>query len=104
MEEKIHVQFTIVKGRDGGLIVYEQIGDEQPAVFGGNLDEYTKYMRDRGSELLKEPKSIVTAAGPATPTTYTPAVRGLNTPNPLREVTASRLSEALARASDDEVA
>ncbi len=43
---------TIVAPKHGGLVIYESVGDGEPAaVFGGNLAEATKYFEDRAKRL-----------------------------------------------------
>lgn len=53
------INLTILAGQDGGLVIYESVNDEYGApdsrlVFGGNLDEASKYLTSRMSGMLDE--------------------------------------------------
>lgn len=49
------LNITILKGRDGGLIVYENIDGESVLIFGGNLEEASKYLSTRMGSIIDTP-------------------------------------------------
>ena len=61
------IQLTIMAGKDGGVIVYETVTEEdfgtidQHLVFGGNLEEASKYLTDRMGKMLTDPPRQIEA-------------------------------------------
>lgn len=54
-QDNNHMVLTIMAGFDGGLIIYDGSNGGSRLVFGGNIDEASKYLNDRMSKLLSEP-------------------------------------------------
>jgi hypothetical protein len=50
--------FTIVAPKDGGIVIYESSSEgESVPVFGGNLEEATRYFNGRATGLQNAPPS-----------------------------------------------
>lgn len=49
------LNISILSAQDGGLVVYEAVEGEQTLVFGGNLDEASKYLHSRMSKIVLSP-------------------------------------------------
>lgn len=67
------INFSIVAGKHGGLVVYESVGDDHPQlVFGGNIDEFTSYVQRRAADLHAAVADAQKAEKPkAEPAAYT---------------------------------
>lgn len=61
MQDNNQMVLTVIAGFEGGLIIYDGTNGTSRLLFGGNLDEASKYLTARMEKLLAEPvKDVVT--------------------------------------------
>lgn len=74
---------TIVAPNDGGIVIYESSADaESVPVFGGNLEEATRYFQSRATELQSKTAKAENGAHIATVSAKKIHIR----PEPLRDL------------------